>query len=216
MLIVDDFAPQDLPFEKVKDRASEEIESIDAPYVPFETQPLATHTTRQSIEPASIASVKPVFTSEYKIAEQVACNGEKYQAAFDEPTDPANAELIKTFLNRLSEQVKKRVISGDFRINGRGAFAHRVDNHFYLTYPIAVDRMFDLLPDLGIVNSISTQSFKDFLVQTGAIKLTSAEINTSKGNTINIQLAQLHFQLVKLCFLEPDSQPNNQDIHIDI
>jgi hypothetical protein len=216
MLVVDDFAPQDHPFENVQDKTQEAVQSSDAPYVPFEAQVSTKETSGPNIKPVEIAGVTPVFKSEYSIAERVACDGEKYQKAFDAPSDPANSDMIKTFLNRLSEQVKKRVISGDFRVNGRGAFAHRVDNHFYLTYPIAVDRMFDLLPDMGIVQSISEQSFKDFLVQTGAIKIANAQIKTSKGDTIDIQLAQLHFQLVKLCFLDPDSQPNNPDIHIEI
>lgn len=216
MLLVDDFAVHDMPFDAAKEAPLKEASSVEAPYVEFEAQAPSTQTLPSDISAAEMASVQPVFSSEYSISKEVACDGQMYQKAFESPTDPAHADLIKTFLNRLSEQVKKKVISGEFRINGRGAFAHRVDNHFYLTYPIAVERMYDLLPDMGIVQSISIQAFKDFLEQTGALKITSAQINTTKGATIPIQLAQLHFQLVKLCFLDPDAQPNNQDIHIDL
>lgn len=118
-------------------------------------------------------------------------------------------EHVTRLLNEIGALVSQNIETGAYPINAPSAFAHKVDNKFYIVYPSGIKKIQTLLGD-----TVSAMTLDAYFKGLALIVSRQAYLTTPSSNVIDIDLVELHQQFVPAFFPEFESLPNNKNITI--
>lgn len=126
---------------------------------------------------------------------------------FTNITNP-NYNEIDGLLQELGEQIRKRIDSGDFPLNGPNAFAHKVEERFFLSYPHSIEKIRELLG-----SAVEFDVLDRFLQKLSLILIRDATIN-ARNRIVDIELAELHVDFVPVFFKDYKDIVNNDSVQL--
>lgn len=156
----------------------------------------------------------PLLPQTDKVTETGAINESTYlrelisQTDFTEITSP-DYEHVTLLLNEIGALVSQKIENGDFPINAPSAFAHKVDDRFFLRYPQGINMIHSLLDD-----GVSAETLDSYFQSLALIVLRDGLLTKPNAAVDDIKLAELHQQFVPIFFPEVETLPNNQNIRI--